>query len=410
MTASPTANKAARPRVLADTIDAYLEQISVSLRPSSVDSAAGVLKRFARFLADFDPSAVSAVDLRRRHVEGYKTWLAAQPGHKGTAAPATIRQRLTTLRMFFERLIEWGWDDSPPRQLVFGGDIPKRDEALPRFLDDATFAAFMRAARNEKRPLTRLVVELLARTGMRVGELCRLEADAVVVIGSTHWLRIPIGKLHNDRYIPLHPHLVAMLADWHDTTPPGRSGLLLVTEEGQPLNRHAVVRMMNRITKAAGVEHVNPHRLRHTLATQAINRGMSLEAIAALLGHRSLDMTMTYAKIANRTVADEYFAVSERVEALYHQPRHLPADLEGPAMARLRRENRRLLGNGYCARPPELDCAFESICESCTYFETSLEFKPILLRQREDAAAKGQLGRQQLFDELLDTIPPDNQP
>jgi hypothetical protein len=40
---------------------------------------------------------------------------------------------------------------------------------------------------------------------------------------------------------------------------------------------------------------------------------MTLEAIAALLGHRSLDMTLRYAKIANRTVADEYFAVTEKV-------------------------------------------------------------------------------------------------
>ncbi len=44
---------------------------------------------------------------------------------------------------------------------------------------------------------------------------------------------------------------------------------------------------------------------------------MSLEAIAALLGHKSMRMTMVYAKIANRTVADEYFNVSEKVEALY---------------------------------------------------------------------------------------------
>src|SRR5438874_9480553 len=86
------------------------------------------------------------------------------------------------------------------------------------------------------------------------------------------------------------------------------------------------------------------HRLRHTLATQAINRGMSLEAIAALLGHRSMDMTMTYARIADRTVADEYFAVTAKVEALYGKARSLPADAEGPAMARLRREHHRMLG------------------------------------------------------------------
>jgi hypothetical protein len=58
-------------------------------------------------------------------------------------------------------------------------------------------------------------------------------------------------------------------------------------------------------------------------------------------------------KIASRTVADEYFAVSEKVEALYGQPAQLPADAIGPNMARLRREHHRLLGNGWCTRPPQ---------------------------------------------------------
>ena len=35
-----------------------------------------------------------------------------------------------------------------------------------------------------------------------------------------------------------------------------------------------------------------------------------------------------------------------------------------------------MLGNGYCARPVEMDCHFESICESCTYFVTTTEFRP----------------------------------
>jgi hypothetical protein len=48
---------------------------------------------------------------------------------------------------------------------------------------------------------------------------------------------------------------------------------------------------------------------------------MSLEAIAALLGHRSMPMTMVYARIADRAVADEYFSVSAKVEALYDSPK-----------------------------------------------------------------------------------------
>ena len=66
----------------------------------------------------------------------------------------------------------------------------------------------MAAARAHRLPRYRLVIEMLARTGMRASELCDLDADAVTLIGDAYWLRIPVGKLRNDRYIPLHPELV----------------------------------------------------------------------------------------------------------------------------------------------------------------------------------------------------------
>ena len=153
---------------------------------------------------------------------------------------------------------------------------------------------------------------------------------------------------------------------------------------------------------------MHAHRLRHTLATQAINRGMSLEAIAALLGHRSMRMTLIYARIADRTVANEYYAVTEQVEALYDAAPVLPASAEGRQMRQLRVETyRRLLGNGYCTRPPELDCVFESICETCTHYQTGLEFQPVLLRQRDHALEHDQTERAELFNKLLDGIDKD---
>jgi hypothetical protein len=66
-------------------------------------------------------------------------------------------------------------------------------------------------------------------------------------------------------------------------------------------------------------------------------------------------------------------------------------------MARLRREHHRMLGNGWCTRPQELDCAFESICETCTFFQTSIEFRPTLAAQHDDALARRQDHREQLF-------------
>jgi hypothetical protein len=64
----------------------------------------------------------------------------------------------------------------------------------------------------------------------------------------------------------------------------------------------------------------------------------------------------------------------------------------------------RMLGNGYCTRPAETECQFESICESCTFFSTNSNFAAALQRQRDHAAEREQLARVDLFNLLLDRI------
>ena len=386
----------------------YLQQIACVLRPRSVGNADQALRCFAGFLAEHAPGTASLAGITRRHIEDYKPWLAARPGQNKTRlAPATIAHRLGTLRMFFIRIDEWGWDEAPARVPMFGGDLPRLDRPLPRALDDAAAARLLRTAQNDRRMLVRVTVEVLLRTGLRVSEFTALPAGAIVLIGAGHWLHVPVGKLGEDRYLPLHPHLVTLIGGYRAAHVPPLHPLLLPRENGRALDRHTVTRMINKAGAAAGLPHIHPHQLRHTLATQAINRGMSLEAIAAMLGHRSLDMTLRYAKIASRTVADEYFAVTDKVDALYGQAPVLPADAIGPKMTRLRREHHRLLGNGYCTRPAELDCAFESICETCTFFQTSIEFRPVLQNQHDHAAAHDQTGRQQLFSQILSRLDQD---
>jgi site-specific recombinase XerD len=390
---------------LVDTMRRYLQQIACVLRPGSVNGADLALRSFAAFLTETAPEVDGTTDVVRRHVEDYKPWLAARPGqNKPRVSTATIAHRLGTLRMFFVRIDEWGWDEAPSRVPMFPGDLPRQDHPLPKALDDAAAAKLLRAAQTESRMLIRVTIEVLLRTGLRVSEFTDLRADAVVLIGAGPWLHVPVGKLREDRYLPLHPHLVALIDGYRTAHVAAGNPLLLPRENGKPADRHAVTRYINKAGAAAGLPHIHPHQLRHTLATQAINRGMSLEAIAAMLGHRSLDMSLRYAKIANRTVADEYFAVTEKVEALYGQAPVLPANAIGPGMARLRRDHFRMLGNGYCARPIELDCAFESICENCSFFQTSIEFRPTLQAQHDDALAKTQTHRAQLFNTLLDRV------
>ena len=401
--AERAAQWAAVPPRLAATLTGYIAQTRLSLRASTMVRVEGVLREFAGWLAANAPGVVCVADLRRAHIEAYKLHLSTRPSARGGRLSKTgLAEHLGTLRTCFERLTEWDGDDVPARVLVFSGDLPLRDDPLPRFLDDAAFTKLLQATRADDDPFVRLCVEFLARTGLRKGEFLDLTVDSVVQIGAAYWLHVPLGKLRTDRYIPLHPQLKDLLDAWIATRPSSLRSRYLFIEHGQRIGEGRVDRAVAKAAKTAGIGHVSPHRLRHTLATQAINRGMTLEALAALLGHRSMRMTLVYARIADRTVADEYFSVSAKVEALYHQTRALPAEAEGAEMRKLRVEmHRRMLGNGYCARPVGLDCHFESICESCTFFQTTIEFRPTLQAQRDDAAAKGQLGRQKVFDGLL---------
>jgi site-specific recombinase XerD len=392
---------------LTATMRRYLGQLTLSLRPGSVALIDTTLRTFAGYLHAHHPEITAAAALRRTHIEGFKAYLNARAGYRGHHQPAktTLGMRIGHLRGFFDRIIEWGYPDAPDRTPVFAGDTPIRDRPLPRFLDDADATKLLTAARSLPDLFDRVAVEVLARTGLRKGEFLALSTDAVVRIGDANWLRTPIGKLHTDRYIPLHPRVKTLLEEWGTHRREQPNSRLMFNDRGRPIPGSRVDKAVRNAAAAAGIGHVTPHQLRHTLATQAINRGMSLEAIAALLGHRSMSMTLTYARMADRTVAEEYFAVTEKVEALYLTAPSLPIEAEGPNMRRLRDEaNRRLLGNGHCSRPRDVACRYETICETCTFFVPTIAFRDQLQAQHDDAVQHGDHQRQEAYANLLNKI------
>lgn len=145
--------------VLADTMRRYLDQMALSLRPSSVNCFEATLRQLAGMLVRDFPAVTTVAGIEREHIEAYKTWLAARPGYRkngldGRRLPTPSRLSKTTLGMrlghlhaFFARITEWGYDDVPARIPVYSTDKPLLDKPLPKFLDDAQAAAFMNAAR-----------------------------------------------------------------------------------------------------------------------------------------------------------------------------------------------------------------------------------------------------------------------
>ncbi len=197
---------AARTPQLAETARRYLAQLHVSLRASSVAIVDTTLRQFAGLLAAEHPEITGFADVGREHIEHYKTWLTARPGcrRSQTLSKTTIGLRMGNLRIFFERIIEWDYDDAPGRNPVFAGDLRSR---TGRYHASWTTRPPPRCSPQQRalpELFDRLAVELLARTGMRKGEFLGLRIDTVVQIGSAFWLRTPVGKMHTDRYVPLH--------------------------------------------------------------------------------------------------------------------------------------------------------------------------------------------------------------
>lgn len=245
---------------LAATFTTYLDQMSVRLRPNSIAAIDSSLRPFAGYLIDHH-EVRRVADVRRDHLQGYKAWLAVRPGNRGPRlANQTIRGRLGVLVAFFSRLDELDIVDRPARSPIVRSDLPIKDDPLPRSIDDAAFTKLLAAARAHPDPFIRTSVELLARTGMRRGELLGLTIDGIVQIDSSFWLRVPLGKLHTDRYVPLHPQLKDLLDRWIEHRGDGVRSKLLFIEKDRRIAPSRLSAGLSALASDAGIGHVHPHQ------------------------------------------------------------------------------------------------------------------------------------------------------
>ena len=99
------------------------------------------------------------------------------------------------------------------------GDFPDRDEPLPKFLDDPTAAKFMAGLATDPNPRRRLVVELLARTGMRTRN-CPASGRRQGSDRDHALAPDPGRQAHNDRYVPLLPALAEQIDHYQATRGP----------------------------------------------------------------------------------------------------------------------------------------------------------------------------------------------
>lgn len=396
------------------TVLAYLEALSATLKMSTVRVRAHDLITFAAWLGEAHPEVVRLGQLcRQPHIEKFLVWNATRRWRgrvAGTDRQISVHRARTTVlavQGFFADLALWGWADRPDRPLLISADAPRLPDALPRALPPNADRDLMAAVVELDDPFARTGLTILRGAGLRIGELLDLELDSLIDFGEAGtWLRVPLNKTNRERSVPLDPATLAAFDEWVTQRGPqralphprygGRPADFLFVERGARLTDHRVRKGLRQAVAAAGLTGrdgaplpVTPHQLRHTYATSLVNGGLSLQALMALLGHVSPQMSLRYASLASSTVKAAYEA------ALGHSRRTLPVLAPGgqrhlpDRVEWLRSEMLKTrVAHGYCAREPVAGaCPYANICEQCENFQPGPEFLSAFEAQLADIAA-----------------------
>lgn len=151
---------------------------------------------------------------------------------------------------------------------------------------------------NEIRNLA--IVELLISSGMRVGELVKLNQDD---INFNERSCIVFGKGSSEREVYFDAKAKIHLWQYLQSRKDENSALFVsLRAPYKRLEIGGVELLLRKLGQQAAINNVHPHRFRRTLATMAIDKGMPIEQVQKLLGHVKIDTTMHYALVNQSNV------------------------------------------------------------------------------------------------------------
>ena len=156
----------------------------------------------------------------------------------------------------------------------------------------------MRDSCHELRDLA--MIDMLASTGMRVGEMVRLNRDDV---DFNERECVVLGKGNKERIVYFDARTKIHLQAYLDSRIDGEDALFVTLRS--PHSRLSISGIESRVRtlgRRLGMEKVHPHKFRRTLATRAIDKGMPIEQLQQLLGHKRIDTTLHYAMVKQSNV------------------------------------------------------------------------------------------------------------
>jgi site-specific recombinase XerD len=313
-------------------LEAQVQMLATTRRPKTVKCYRYCAHNFLAFLHTAFPRLHQLSQLHRDpHLLAWFRFLCQQypsPGNR------TRHLHLLTVRRLLRDLANQGHPVTP--DLIGREDFPPSDHYLPKPLSleqDQRLQQQLRLVDT----LEVNALRLMRATGIRISECIDLPLDCLQQISEQQVaLRVPLGKLHSERFVPVDEEtqrVVTRIVELgalpravrrrrRALTPlPGAQAFLL-PRYWQPITwykvLHNTLRDMARTAGCTG--RVNPHRLRHSFATEMVRLGVSLPALMRMMGHRDIRMTLRYVEVVQLDLQREFHRAREKTASLYPVP------------------------------------------------------------------------------------------
>ena len=313
-------------------------QARLGLAPNTVAAYGRALEDYLAFCL---ARRIDAEAATRGEIAGYVHDLLQRPGSRGAnvraldsgagLANATLQQRLTAVRLFYDHLVEEGRrEDNPVGRgrytpgKAFGGrrewGLLPRYRKLPWVPTDEEWRAVLLAARAEP-SRNRLMLALAYDAALRREELTLLETGDLDPAHRTLRVRAETTKGRAERVVPYSAATGALLAAYlaeRRQLSRARGPLFLSASRrnrAQPVTIWTWSKVVKALAGRAGVPRFTTHTLRHLCLTDLARSGWDLHEIARFAGHRSPETTLQYIHLSGRDLAAKVAAGMDRVHA-----------------------------------------------------------------------------------------------
>ncbi len=304
-------------------LDDFLVFLSADrgLSQHTEDAYAADLGRYLEFLHKRGIDTLD--DVKRADVTDYIEGLRTQPT-EATGRPysaRSVKRHVASVKTFHRFCVREGVTEVDPVSSV---PLPKTPDRLPESISveqiagllDQTFPDDAAGLRDHA------ILEVLYGCGLRVSELVGLDFSNLLLEEGI--VRVVGGKGDKDRIVPIMGKALETLEEYlRDGRPMLRSKktpraqdpqAVFLNARGGRLTRRSVMNIVERYGRAAGIEGLHPHTLRHSFATHMLQGGADLRMLQEMLGHSDISTTQIYTHVDRTQIREEYLAAHPRAK------------------------------------------------------------------------------------------------